>query len=86
MIVAVLTDELFGRHVERRADDRARLSREVSDLRVLVAGRVGVAMREPEVENLHPSVTGDEQILRLQIAMDDPALVGGGEPSCDLAA
>ena len=34
---------------------------------------------EPEVEQLYLAVTGDEDVLRLEIAMDDAAIVGGGQ-------
>ena len=39
---------------------------------------------EPEIENLHAAVAGDEDVLRLQIAVDDPLLVRGGETVRDL--
>ena len=42
--------------------------------------------RQAEVEDLHVAVGGDEDVLRLQIAMDDAALVRGGEPLGDLRA
>jgi hypothetical protein len=41
-------------------------------------------LRQPEVQNLHPPVLGDEQVLRLQIAMHDPLLVRRRQPICHL--
>ena len=42
--------------------------------------------RQPEVEDLHDPVPGDEDVLRLQIAMDDAALVRGGDAADDVDA
>src|SRR5262249_41077098 len=39
---------------------------------------------QTEVEDLDPPVSRDEQVLGLQIAMDDPLLVRGGEALRDL--
>jgi hypothetical protein len=42
------------------------------------------AFRQPEVENLHPAVARQEDVLRLQIPMHDAAAVGGGEARDEL--
>ena len=54
-------------------------------------GRVGLVCRlrrgfgrEAEVEQLDLAVTGDEDVLRLEIAMHDAAIVRGGEAAADL--
>ncbi len=39
---------------------------------------------EAEVEDLHPAVVGDEDVLGLQVPVDDPLLVRGGEAVGDL--
>jgi hypothetical protein len=39
---------------------------------------------EAEVEDLHEAVAGDENVLRLQVAVDDPAVVRRGGAACDL--
>ena len=39
---------------------------------------------EPEVENLHAAISGDEDVLRLQIAMNDPLLVRRRQTTRDL--
>ena len=41
---------------------------------------------ETEVQDLHAAIGGDEDILRFQIAMDDPLLVCGGQTICDISA
>ena len=39
---------------------------------------------EAEVEDLHPAVAGDEDVLGLQVAVDDALVVRGGEAAGDL--
>jgi hypothetical protein len=39
---------------------------------------------EAEVEDLDAPVAGQEQVLGLEVAVDDAARVGGGQPVCDL--
>ena len=39
---------------------------------------------EAEVQDLHPAVVGDEDVLGLQVPVDDPLLVRGGEAVDDL--
>jgi hypothetical protein len=46
--------------------------------------RSGLRPGQPEVENLHAVVLGDKKILRLQVTMHDPFLVGGGKSTGDL--
>ena len=41
---------------------------------------------ETEVEDLHAPVGRDEDVLRLQVAMDDALLVRGREAARDLGA
>src|SRR5205085_11141072 len=40
--------------------------------------------RQPEVEDLYSAVAGDENVFRLQIAVNDSLLMGGGEAAGDL--
>ncbi len=42
--------------------------------------------REAEVEDLDPTVSREEQVLGLEIPVDNPLLVGGGEAIGDLDA
>ena len=42
-------------------------------------------LRQSEVEDLQASIVGEEQILGLEIAMDDAALVSGGQAFENLA-
>ena len=58
-----LAERLLGRHVRRRADRRAR-AREVAGERVIRAG-------DPEVGDLDPAAPGDEDVLRLEVAVGD---------------
>ena len=39
-----------------------------------------LAVGEAEIENLHASIARDEQILRLQVAMDDPRSCAAASP------
>ncbi len=76
--VGWLTADLLGRHVARRTDDDARLSGDA---------REGVGRRHfghAEVENLHPPISGEKEILRLEIAMHDAGGVRRRETACHL--
>jgi hypothetical protein len=67
------TADLFGRHVVRRAEDRAG------------AGHVGLAEEgQAEVEDLHLHVRQDEDVRRLEIAVDDVRRVCEGDRVADL--
>ncbi len=55
--------------------------REARDLAPLLGVR---ELGEAEVEDLHPAVVGDEDVLGLQVPVDDPLLVRGGEAVDDL--
>ncbi len=46
--------------------------------------RLGLELRQTEVEDLDAAVPGEEQVLGLQVPMDDPLLVGRGEALGDL--
>ena len=57
-------------------------------MRVTATGWIcltGVELRQPEVEHFDRAVGRDLDVARLEIAMDDPLLVGGLECGCDLA-
>ena len=77
---------LLGRHVTNRAEHQAgigiRRRREIgrSHRRRIFLSQFG----EAEVENLHALVDRDEDVFRLQVAMNDALVVGGGEPTGDL--
>ena len=50
-----------------------------------VGRRIAVGqLRDAEIEDLDPAVPGDEQVLRLDVAVDDAALVRGGQAARDL--
>ena len=71
-------EDLFGRHVARRADDHAgeRDGRAALLHRRIVRGkfrRLQLA-RETEIEKLH-AVAGEENVRRFEIAMDEAARV-----------
>ncbi len=71
-----LLSELLGRHVTRCAHDRAR----VGERRLAVLLPEGLG--HPEVEHLRVvgrpvDVAEDEEVLRLEVAMEDPRLVRG---------
>src|SRR5205823_10539538 len=74
-------DELLGRHVIRRADHRARLG-------FLVELLDGRALRDAEIEQLAEQLAAARvaqvDVVRLDVAMDDAALVRARERSTEL--
>src|SRR5687768_12127336 len=73
------TAHLFGRHVTGGAYDDSGMSIHASRGNVCL-GLITIRLSEfgdAKVENLHASVFGDEDIVRLQIAMYDALFVGG---------
>ena len=78
---------LLGRHVAHRPEHGAG----VGDRRLCPgAGDVGVGgvdrrLRQAEVEDLHPALVGDEQVVGLDVAMGDVARVGRGQAIGGLA-
>ncbi len=74
---------LLRRHVADRSEDDSRLGpgRRGRQIRLLARALFGVRqLREAEVEDLQPPVLRDEEVLRLQVAVDDPLLVRRGKP------
>jgi hypothetical protein len=80
------TGGLLRRHVAHRAEDGAgSRSGQIHLQRVLAGiGHRRHDLRQAEVENLHVPVAGDHDVLGLEIAMHDAALMRGGEAVGDL--
>ena len=74
--VELIALHLLGAHVVRRADDEARLGHPFL--------RLGHP-RDAEVHQLHLALVVDEDVLRLDVAVDDPLLVRGLQPAANLA-
>ena len=73
--------DLLWRHVSHCPEEIAGRC----DRRRPAAERVGGdQFGDAEVEDLHHPRTGNEDVLRLQIAVHQPLLVRSGEPSCEL--
>ena len=73
---------LLRRHVRDGAHHYAWRRRQTARL---AAGRLLRSdLRDPEVENLDDVVAGDEHVFRLQVAVDDSAVVRCREPAGDL--
>ncbi len=75
-VVERLAADLLGRHVTDGAHDRA--DSRIGDPRLADVGhRAGQfgCLGESKIEDLDDAVLSDEDVLRLQIPMDDPALV-----------
>src|SRR6266571_3747373 len=72
-----LSADLFGRHVTDRADYYTWTGVNASrgNVRLLLAAISLYELGNAKVQNLHASIFGDEDVLRLQVAMDDPFLV-----------
>ena len=78
--VGGLAAGLLGRHVADRAHHHSSFGAHL--LRGFIAGRIRLRagnLGQAEVENLGAAVVGDEQILRLQVAMHDAFFVRGGK-------
>ncbi len=82
--------ELLGSHVARRADHdtgvgRGRrhgvLVREIDGGSLLRRAR---QLRDPEIEDLGATLGGQEDVVRLDVAMDDARVVRRGEPARDI--
>ena len=79
--------DLFGRHVADSPHDGSGLGADL--LRGRIAGYIGLGTGElgqTEVENFCATIVGEEEVLRLKVAMDNALLVGGGEATGDLLA
>ena len=76
---SAVSPDLLGRHVAHRPHDAAGFSRDER-------GRCGqgrhrrLRSRQAEVEDFGLAVARDEDVLRLEVAVDDPLRVGGGKP------
>ena len=71
--------DLFGGDIVGRADNLP------IGGRLAVRRPVGFKEGQPQVEDLHLAVRGNHQVRRLDIAMDQPALVGRVQANRDLA-
>ena len=69
--VDVVAPNLLGRHVGRRADQRAG-QRQPRVRQILHAG-------DAEIEDLHHAGVAAHDVFRLQIAMDDAVRMSGGQ-------
>jgi hypothetical protein len=68
-----MAQQLFRRHVPRRADDRRHAGRQTVD-----------DLGDAEIEDLEPPRAVDQQIARLDVAMDHVHLVRRGSPGAHL--
>src|SRR5215831_3475062 len=81
MIRGMATD-LLGRHIAGRAQDgTGRRVGGARDLGFLPRTRRGRFSQfgESEIQNLQVPVSGDEHVRRLEVAMDDAFVMGGGQ-------
>ena len=84
--VAVAGDrpiDLLGRHVRRGPDQRARLGQRAGQHRAVeTSGRLGrILVREPEVDDLHPTVVTEQHVLGLEVSVHDAGGVRGRQAS-----
>src|SRR5690606_8536944 len=68
---------LFGRHVRRRSDDLPGCSYVLDERRV--TGEASLDLGEAKIEDLRRSVGRYHYVAGLDVAVDDPAFVGGGQ-------
>src|SRR6266513_3294509 len=84
-MVDSLATNLLRRHIAGRAHDHAGIGSRGLSRRVAVGVLLGLhQLRETKVENLDTAVFGDEEVLRLEIAVNDALVVRGGESMSDL--
>ena len=76
--------QLLGRHVCDGADHLAGSCDEISRFRVGSRRRIVEAMRNAEVQNLQQAGGRDEEIFRLEVAMDDATAMRRVEAAGDL--
>ncbi len=85
--MSAAVSDLLGRHVTHRSEDHARLgpgSRR-RKLRLFLRTRLRLLqLCQAEVENLHPAVPRDKEVLGLQVPVDDAFLVRRGQTVRDL--
>jgi len=69
--------DLLGRHVAAGPEDRAGRGHVAGGHggRLLGVDALDERLGEPKVEDLHPPVAEQEQVLRLEVAVDDPLVV-----------
>ncbi len=85
-VINGLAPHLFRGHVAHRAHHRARVRVAGHGRRIGVVSRPGGRSlpRQAEVEDLDATVLRDEDVVRLEVPMDDPLVVGGREAAGDL--
>src|SRR5215813_9871336 len=85
-MIRLLSTHLLRRHVTDRAHNHAGISDPFLRGRVLVYAvkMLPVEFSKTEIEDLHPPVVRDEQVLRLQVTMDDAFGMRGGQSLGDL--
>ena len=85
-VVHRLAPDLLGRHEAHRPQHHARFRGRggVSLVSFLDDRRRTRQLGEAEVEDLDPAVVRDEDVVGLEVAVDDPLVVSGGEAVRDL--
>src|SRR5262245_14022747 len=71
--------DLLGRHVRRRAEENTRCG---PSLRLVLRARRR-ELGQPEIQNLHVPVDGDESVFWFEITVDDTFRMRRGEPLHD---
>ena len=74
---------LLRRHIAERSQHDSRLRARRGGRQVRLLSRALLGMRQlgqPEVEDLDAAISGDEEVLGLQIPMHDPLFVRRGQP------
>ena len=80
--VDLFTSQLLRRHVPGRPQHRTRLGE--AGRRGRLTGTTGRQTGQTEVENLDTAIRRADDVFRLEIPMNNPLLVRGGEGAADL--
>src|SRR3989442_655621 len=85
-MIGFVPAHLLGRHVSDRAHHRSGIGDLFPriDFRTDTFASLWPQLRQAKVENLHPAISGDEEIFRLEIAMSDPSFMRCGQTLSNL--
>src|SRR6266700_7631475 len=71
---------LLGRHISGRAENHARRRRySLESFGTAARDRISARLCQAKVHDLYAAVAAEHDVVRFEIAMDNPGLMGGAE-------